>query len=115
MPLAPLPDEDVEFVLSARRWCTPVVAELTLTVTEHPLDFQPGQYVLLQDADRAVPVRSYSVANAARPDGSLTFLVTEVPDGPTSTWLTRTAQIGDRVLVSGPYGTFVADPSHRGP
>lgn len=115
MPLAPLPDEDVEFTLTDRRWVTPVVAELTLQVVEQPIEFVPGQYVLLQDAERRVPVRSYSVANAPRDDGTLTFLVTAVPDGPTTTWLTGGARVGDRLLVSGPYGTFVADPGHDGP
>lgn len=115
MPLAPLPDEDVEFVLAARRWCTPVIAELTLEAAQDTLDFAPGQYLLLQDEGRGVPVRSYSVANAPRADGRLTFLVTLVPDGATSTWLAREAKVGDRLLVSGPYGTFVADPGHDGP
>ncbi|MDN5794157.1 MAG: FAD-binding oxidoreductase [Intrasporangium sp.] len=115
MPLAPLPDEDVPFVLAARRWCTPVVAELTLEPAAEQVDFVAGQYVLAQDGDRTVPVRSYSVANAPRPDGRLTLLVTAVPDGPTSTWLARESRIGDRLLVSGPYGTFVADPGHHGP
>lgn len=115
MPLAPLPDEDVEFVLTHRRWCTTVVAELTLEVAQDPFDFVAGQYVLLQDADRRVPVRSYSIANAPRADGSMTFLVTVVPDGATSTWLAREAPVGEHILVSGPYGTFVADPTHDGP
>ncbi|MDN5790357.1 MAG: FAD-binding oxidoreductase [Micrococcales bacterium] len=115
MPLAALPDEDVEFVLSDRTWCTPVVAELTLTVAERALDFRPGQYVLLQDEARTVAPRSYSIANAPRSDDTLTILVTAVPDGPTSTWLTRDATVGHRLLVSGPYGNFVADPDHVGP
>ena len=115
MPLAPLPDEDVEFVLTHRRWCTPVIAELTLEVAEQPIDFLPGQYVLLQDAQRRIPLRSYSIANAPRTEGTLTFLITLVPDGPTSTWLTRTCEVGQRLLVSGPFGTFVADPGHTGP
>lgn len=115
MPLAPLPDEDVEFVLSARRWLTPVVVELTLEVAERPIAFQPGQYVLLQDAERRVPVRSYSVANAPRPDAGLTFLVTAVAEGPTSTWLARGARVGDQLLASGPFGTFVRDANHEGP
>lgn len=115
MPLARLPDEDVEFVLTRRRWCTPVVAELTVSVADQPISFEPGQYVLLQDAQRVVPPRSYSVANAPRSDGTLTFLVTGVPGGPTSSWLARGGRLGARVLVSGPYGTFVADPSHDGP
>lgn len=115
MPLAPVPDEDVEFALAHRRWRTPVVAELTLEVVEHPIGFRPGQYVLLQDAGRTVPVRSYSVANAPRPDGEMTFFVTAVPDGPTSRWLAHDAAVGDRLLASGPYGTFVADAEHHGP
>lgn len=115
MPLAPLPDEDVEFVLTARRWSTPVVAGLTLRPLDERLDFAPGQYVLLQDEERRIPVRSYSVANAPRDDGTLDFLVTAVRDGPTSTWLARDAAVDDRLLVSGPYGTFVADPDHEGP
>lgn len=115
LALAPLPDQDVEFVLTGRRWCTPVVAMLTLQPLDGRIDFVPGQYVLLQDEERRVPVRSYSVANAPRDDGTLDFLVTAVPDGPTSTWLARDAAVGNRLLVSGPYGTFVADPDHRGP
>ena len=115
MPLAPLPDEDIEFVLAGHRWCTPVVAELTLEVSEQRIDFDAGQYMLLQDPARTVSMQSYSVANAPRADGTLTFLVTAVPDGPTSTWLTQGAQPGDRVLVSGPYGSFTSDPAHDGP
>ncbi len=115
MPLARLPDEDVEFVLASRRWCTPVVAELTLRPVASGIDFVAGQYVLVQDAGRAVPVRSYSVANAPRPDGVLTLLVTAVEGGPTSTWLAREAGVGDRLLVSGPFGTFVVDSGHHGP
>lgn len=115
MPLAPLPEEDVEFVLAARRWCTPVVAELTLEVAEQAIDHAAGQYVLLQDVARRMPPRSYSVANARRADGRLTFLVTAVEEGPTSTWLAKGASVGERLLVSGPYGAFVADPGHDGP
>ncbi|WP_338751709.1 FAD-binding oxidoreductase [Janibacter alittae] len=115
MPLAPLPDQDVDVVLTGRRWCTPVVAGLTLRPLADRIDFAPGQYVLLQDEERLVPVRSYSVANAPREDGTLDILVTAVPGGATSTWLARDAAIGDRLLASGPYGTFVADPDHAGP
>lgn len=115
MPLAPLPDEDLEFVLTAHEWCTPVIARLTLRPRDRRLEFTPGQYVLLQDEERRVPVRSYSVANAPRDDGTLDVLVTAVPDGATSTWLAREAQIGEHLLVSGPYGSFVADPAHEGP
>lgn len=108
MPVARLPDEDVPFVLTERRWCTPVVAALTLAATDRPIEFAAGQYVLVQDAARTVPVRSYSLANAPRPSGALSLLVTAVPGGPTSTWLTWHAEVGDGLLVSGPFGTFTA-------
>lgn len=115
MPLAPLPDDDVEFAVVARRRCTPVITELTARPVGHTIAFEPGQYMLVQDAACSVPVRSYSVANAPRDDGVLTFLVTAVEGGPTSSFLARLAHVGEQLLVSGPYGSFVRDAAHDGP
>jgi CDP-4-dehydro-6-deoxyglucose reductase len=60
-----------------------------------------------------VPVRSYSIANAPRASGHLTVLVTRVAGGETSGWLHDRLRPGDGVLVSGPYGTFVAGEADR--
>jgi len=107
--------DDLEYTVLARTSHTPNIIELELGPAGERLSYQSGQYVLLGDVDHTVPVRSYSLANAPNPWGRISVLVTEVPGGETSTWLHRGLRIGDRVLVSGPYGSFVADPTADGP
>lgn len=108
-------EEDLEYAVAVIIRRTATIVELLLRPLGPPLRYLPGQYFLLGDADYALPVRSYSIANAPRADGALTLLVTEVPGGETSTWVHRRLRPGDRVLVSGPYGTFVADPESSAP
>lgn len=81
---------------------------------EEPLDFLPGQYVLLEDAGHSLAPRSYSVANAPRADGELTLLVTRVADGQLTTWIHDRLRPGERVSVSGPYGTFTDESGPGG-
>ena len=107
--------EDSEFVVISHRWRTPVIAEIGLRPVREHMNYVAGQYVLISDTAYDIPVRSYSVANAPEPSGLISVFVTEVPGGATSTWLTRRLQVGDTVLVSGPYGTFVRDPASRAP
>lgn len=99
--------DDLEFRVVARLRRTPVIIELTLRPVTDRLAFRAGQYVLLGDPAGDVPVRSFSIANAPRDDGDLTVLVTRVPGGETSGWLHDVVRVGDPLLVSGPYGTFV--------
>lgn len=106
---------DLEHLVTAIVRRTPSIVELTLAPVGEPLRYAPGQYVLLGDADQRVPVRSYSVANAPRASGELTVLVTEIPGGEASGWIHRRLRTGDTVLVSGPYGTFVADLESAAP
>lgn len=96
-----------EHVLVRRTRRTDEVAELELRPCGDPLPFIAGHYVLVSDVDGLVPQRSYSVANAPRPDGHLTLLVTRVPGGQTSEWLHHGVRIGEPVLVEGPFGTFL--------
>ncbi|HET7046157.1 MAG TPA: FAD-binding oxidoreductase [Gaiellaceae bacterium] len=107
-------EEDVEHVVATNVRRTPAIVELLLRPLGPHLHYLPGQYVLLGDIAYRVPVRSYSIANAPRDSGELTLLVTEVAGGETSTWLSR-LRPGDRLLVSGPYGTFLADPESSAP
>ncbi len=94
---------------------TPTIVELLLEPVEGALAYLPGQYVLLEDRDGEVPPRSYSVANAPRRDERLSLLVTRVDGGRTSTWVHEQLAAGDQVSISGPYGTFVADPAGTKP
>jgi CDP-4-dehydro-6-deoxyglucose reductase len=79
------------------------------------LPYLPGEFVLLEDADRMVPPRSYSIANPQRSDGLISVLVTRVAGGQTSGWVHDRLRPGDEVTVTGPYGTFVADPAAAAP
>ncbi|MGH3125921.1 MAG: FAD-binding oxidoreductase, partial [Streptosporangiaceae bacterium] len=107
--------EDTEFTVAAKRQRTPVIAELLLHPAGPPLRYQPGQYMLLGDPDGGLVVRSYSIANAPRRDGLISLLVTRVPGGQLSAWVHDVLRPGDRVLLSGPYGSFTAVPGEPGP
>ena len=107
--------EDAEFTVACKRRRTPVIAELLLRPAGPRLRYQPGQYVLLGDPGAELVVRSYSIANAPRRDGLISLLVTRVPGGQLSSWVHDLLSPGDRVLLSGPYGSFTAAPGEPAP
>lgn len=114
MPAEQLPREDMQYRVETVRPWTPAIVELLLRPAGDKLDYRPGQYVLVGDIDCRRPVRSYSLANAPRPDGAVTLLVTRVPGGELSTWLHQ-LRAGDDLLLSGPYGRFVDNLDQLGP
>jgi CDP-4-dehydro-6-deoxyglucose reductase, E3 len=107
--------EDAEFTVAAKRQRTPVIAELLLRPAGPRLRYQPGQYVLLGDPDAELVVRSYSIADFPRHDGLISLLVTRVPGGQLSSWVHDVLRPGDRVLLSGPYGSFTSAPGESAP
>lgn len=107
--------EDAEFTVAANRQQTPVIAELLLRPAGPPLRYRAGQYVLLGDPRAELVVRSYSIANAPRRDGLISLLVTRVPGGQVSSWVHDVLRPGERVLLSGPYGSFTAPLGEPGP
>ncbi len=99
--------DDLDCEVTAVDRVTADIVELTLVPRcEEPLDFLPGQYVLLEDAGHTLAPRSYSIANAPRPDGELTLLVTRVAGGRLTTWIHDRLEPGGRISIGGPYGTF---------
>jgi CDP-4-dehydro-6-deoxyglucose reductase len=90
---------------------TATIRELWLRPLGSRLEYLPGEYVLLQDRDGDIPQRSYSIANAPRPNGAISLLVTRVRGGGTSTWVHDQLRLGDEVDISGPYGTFIDTPT----
>lgn len=86
---------------------TPRIVEPRLLPVGAPLPYRPGPYVLLEDSEGSVAPRSYSIANAPRPDGEISLLVTRIPGGQAGAWIHERLPLGGQVLVSGPYGAFV--------
>lgn len=111
----PAPWGEFRYVVLGNTAVTPVIREVFLAPLTSPLHYRPGQYVLLGDAQRQVPQRSYSIADAPSQDGEISLLVTKVPGGPTSTWVHETLRPGDQVVAEGPFGTFVVDDRMTGP
>lgn len=105
IPCWPTTDE-ARYRVRAIERVTATIVEAWLRPLDGQIDFQSGQYFLVEDADRQVPPRSYSPANAPRPDGELSLLVTRVPGGSTSSWVHDQLRMGDELILTGPYGDF---------
>jgi NAD(P)H-flavin reductase/hemoglobin-like flavoprotein len=71
-----------------------------------PLSYLPGQYVSVQSARRPREWRNYSIANAARDDGTITLHVRAVPGGMVSTELVQHTVPGDTLLLGPARGTM---------
>jgi CDP-4-dehydro-6-deoxyglucose reductase, E3 len=112
---APAIRDDVPFTVVGKQRRTPVIIELTLCPVTEGINYLPGQYVLIDDTEYRRPPRSYSIANAPRPDSTIDLLVTLVAGGEVSPWLHHELQVGQHVLISGPYGRFIQDPEDDRP
>jgi CDP-4-dehydro-6-deoxyglucose reductase len=115
-PIEPIPERDeLPYRVTGIERRTPTIVELWLRPLGKPLEYLPGEYALLEDRDRQVPPRSYSIANAPRLDGLISLLITQVAGGQTSGWVHNHIRTDDEVIITGPYGTFVADPASTAP
>jgi CDP-4-dehydro-6-deoxyglucose reductase, E3 len=94
---------------------TPTILELWLRPLDAPLEYLPGEYVLIEHLSGGLPPRSYSIANAPRSDQLLSMLVTRVPGGQLSNWIHDRLRVDDELILSGPYGSFVDDPATTAP
>ncbi|MFC5187574.1 globin domain-containing protein [Actinomadura harenae] len=90
----------------------PDIAVLTVRPGE-PLRFTAGQHVTVQVARWPRVWRTYSVANAPRPDGLLRLHVRAVPGGWVSNALVRHTGTGDTVLL-GPAAGAMTPPADAG-
>jgi len=109
------PAENQSFLVIDRIPRTPRILELRLRPLGRPMRYWPGQNVILGSPDNEIAPRSYSIANAPRPDGEISLQVSRVEGGGTSCWIHDRLQVGTRVSLSGPYGTFIGDPSAETP
>ena len=73
---------------------TATIVELWLRPLGSVLEYLPGEYVLLEDDHHEVPPRSFSLANAPRPDGLISLLVTRVPTERAARWVHDRLRVG---------------------
>lgn len=80
-------------------------------VEPEEIKFFPGQYM-----DFMVPgtadSRSFSMANTPNRTGNFEFVIKIYPDGMFSQYLAQKVQVGDRLKVEAPFGTFTLRDSH---
>lgn len=82
-----------------------------LTVeTDFPYPFRPGQYAAIETLRWPRVWRSYSIANAPRPDGLLTFQIRAIDGGWVSSALVNHTRLGDTVRLGPAMGGMVCDP-----
>jgi CDP-4-dehydro-6-deoxyglucose reductase len=105
------PKENIYFQVVDRVQRTPRIIELRLRPLGAPMRFWPGQFVMVGDERNGIPMRSYSIANIPNADGEICLMITKVDEGMTSGWIHENLQPGTRVMINGPYGTFIGDPS----
>jgi NAD(P)H-flavin reductase/hemoglobin-like flavoprotein len=86
----------------------PGIAVLTL-MPDQPLEFLPGQHVSVQTLHWPRQWRTYSIANAPRPDGTLTLHVRATHGGMVSNALVHRVKAGDPLILGAPAGAMTAD------
>jgi CDP-4-dehydro-6-deoxyglucose reductase len=80
------------------------VVRVRLRVPSHSvINYYPGQYI---NVTRGGCCRSYSIANAPKPDGMIELHIRRVLAGNMSSYWFECAAIGDLLHIQGPYGTF---------
>ena len=84
---------------------TPDITRLRVRLDE-ALTWRGGQYAQLGLAGLPGVRRCYSFANAAQPDGQVSFFVRKVSGGALSTWVNDHDLLGTSVTVEGPQGDF---------
>ena len=86
----------------------PDIAVLTLQ-PEQPLPYLPGQHISVQTPHWPRLWRTYSIANAPRPDGLIRLHVRAVPGGLVSPVLVHQVKAGDPLVLGAPAGAMIAD------
>ena len=78
-----------------------------------PMRYRAGQYVSVECTYQPRLWRTYSMANAPRPDGTLEFHVRAAGGGWVSSALVRRVKAGDMLRLAAPMGSMGLDPVSR--
>ena len=88
----------------------PGIAVLTVH-PDQPVPYLPGQHISVQTLHWPRQWRTYSIANAPRPDGTLSLHVRAVEGGMVSHALVHHIAIGDPLVLGAPSGAMTVDTS----
>ncbi|GAA3042805.1 globin domain-containing protein [Streptosporangium longisporum] len=91
---------------------TPDIAVITLRLAQE-MPYLPGQYVTVQTPRWPRVWRTFSIANAPRPDHTVRLHVRAISGGWVSTTLVQHTRIGDTLTLGPPIGTMVPTDSGR--
>lgn len=105
------PKENALFVVVDKQRIADRVVELKIRAVGPPLRYWPGQYITIGDERADIPARAYSMANAPGNVSELVLQVSRDEKGKTSRWIHDDLKVGESIKISGPYGTFIGDPS----
>ncbi|MFP4478690.1 MAG: NADH:ubiquinone reductase (Na(+)-transporting) subunit F [Candidatus Izemoplasmatales bacterium] len=67
--------------------------------------FKPGQYAQLRVPGIEI-IRAYSIASNPKMTDKIELIIRMVPKGKATTYVHRALELGDKVIVTGPYGDF---------
>jgi len=84
-------------------------------VEPEEIKFFPGQYLDITVPGTDGETRSFSMANVPGREGRFEFVIKIYPDGLFSEFLASKVQVGDRLDVEGPFGTFTLRESRTSP
>ena len=90
----------------------PGVAVLTLR-PDQPLGYLPGQHISVQTLHWPRAWRTYSIANAPRPDGTISLHIKATEGGMVSHALVHHVAPGDPLILGAPEGAMTADLESR--
>ncbi|MFA7560927.1 MAG: 2Fe-2S iron-sulfur cluster binding domain-containing protein [Candidatus Izemoplasmatales bacterium] len=69
------------------------------------MEFKPGQYAQLKVPGIDI-IRAYSIASNPKITHEIELIIRMVPKGKATTYVHRALELGDKVIVTGPYGNF---------
>jgi Na+-transporting NADH:ubiquinone oxidoreductase subunit F len=69
------------------------------------MHFKPGQYAQLKVPGIDI-IRAYSIASDPKYKGQVEMIIRQVPNGLATTFVHKALEVGDKVILTGPYGDF---------
>lgn len=69
------------------------------------MDFKPGQYVQIKVPGIDI-IRAYSIASDPNNKSEVELIIRLVPNGLATTFVHKAMQVGDKMIITGPFGDF---------